>query len=255
MQPAHAQPAEFICLPISPWSERVKFALKLAQVPVTTVVYSPMVDEPWLHYKLGAMPWEKVSVPVLLTPERVAIRGSIPIAAWLASVSSNALVLGDGDTLRKVEAAADKCLEAARYLGLCRMIDSGHVDLEALPAPVRALPTWLAAKASMFIYKMLRYKYSRPEWTDAARANCDKRQGLLELRELLKAGGGKHFSSNQITMCDVVAASALLVIQPPEHEHLAVLLRARRRKDPNDPYVLEFGDLIAWAQDLYTRHR
>ena len=47
--------ARMVTLQVSPWSERARFALKVAGLldHVSIVDYTPMVDEPWLRYLLG----------------------------------------------------------------------------------------------------------------------------------------------------------------------------------------------------------
>jgi glutathione S-transferase len=233
---------QFVCLVLSPWSERVKFALKLSEVQAEVVPYTPFIDEPWLRIKLRAGPWERVSVPVFFVPGQAAIQGSIPIAQWLSSASGNKLAMGDAGTLAKVEAAAEMCLQAGRYASLCRMIEDRVLDREAIPGPLRALPDWMNTASSVLVYKMLRTKYRQPQWTS-----------VEALRALLQAGGGKSFSGQQVTMCDVVAASALVVIKVPQHDAVAAIRRLNQ--NANDPLVPEFSDLFAWMEELYQQHR
>jgi len=192
-----------IHLPNSPWSERAHFALKVAALPepVAKVAYTPVTDELWLRAVTGRWnPMTRVSVPVLCVGNK-AISESMDIARWLSAQPGSHLRMGDDEAvLQQVQTLAELLQAAGRHACLSRVIALGpaKADLSAVPWFLKALvPEFILRAVCVVVYRILVWKYRRPEFTSTAAADALVRAGLLQLRAL--RGAKAFFNGDTLT--------------------------------------------------------
>ncbi len=240
-------------LPMSPWSERARWALDTKRVPYTTERYQPLLGE--LHlWRLRRGHPGPVSVPVLVREDGPPLCDSVEIAKWAdARGSGPSLFPADRlDEIGALVALADRAADAGRARALRRMAAS-EVALQ------EQVPDWLAwggaasRRLARFGVERLLAKY-RGEADGVARTQL--LGALDELREWLERGSvvdGAKVLLGQFTFADIAAAQALAFVRPPEG---ALPLGPGSREAYTDPYVAAVSeDLLAWRDALYARFR
>jgi glutathione S-transferase len=213
-----------------------------------------MLDEIWLRYTIGKYnPFEKVSVPILLTDNNEIIAGSVEIGEWAASKSNGKLPVGDKQLLKRVYEIGQQILEAGRQRALSRIIAANAFDIEDIPSPLRILPDSVNAFSSNLVCQYILRKYRVHENDEEAlkigMAGCEELKNLL-----ISCGGDYLCGGNQITLVDIVALTAVSFIQPTP-------LGRDRLGEGTKPYWYEpslqerFGKLLEWRERIYNQHR
>lgn len=239
-----------IVLPVSPWSERARWALDHHQLSYRTIIHTPFLGERRLRRYVGK---EKVraTVPVLLSGDRV-ISESWDIARY-ADAHGRGAPLIDPELETKVRAwcdRADEAMQSARLLLVDKLASSpAALDENAPPNIPRALRP-LVRPVARFATQWLAKKYrssSEPQETLRAKFRA-------QLEFLRSALSGGDYLLGRFTFADIVMATCLQSIQPPGERYLR-LGPATREVWTQPELAAEVSDLIAWRDRLYEKHR
>lgn len=237
-------------LSYSPWTEKARWALDHHRLPYRYVEHMPMLGELALRRKAGDLT-RKATVPLLLTPSG-PLRDSLLIAEYADSRGDREPLFPEG---RRAEVSAwndrsERLLAAGRGLVVARMGASERAKQEALPAflpaALRPALTGLASGGVAFF----RWKYGLDASGD------DERRAVIagELRALREALGGRPYLLETFSFADVAMAVTLQVVRPADDEHWP--LKDGTREAWRDPALeVDFGDLLEWRNDLYSKHR
>jgi glutathione S-transferase len=244
---------ELLALPFSPWSEKARWALDVRHVPYAYRVYQPLLGEPALRMKVGRLRG-RVTVPVLTTDDGEVLTDSADIARWADQ-------RGDGPSLfprEHLEAIArfvdlsERALDAARALTLSRMLGDDLALAEMVPAGLRRLGK-VASHVGAFGIRRTLHKYGGGRLAlDAHRRALASALG--EIRAALGPSGPEPRTLlGTFTFADIAASQALVAAEPPA---FGLKLRPASRRCWSDAALRqEYGDLVAWRDALYERHR
>lgn len=251
-----------VALPLSPWSERARWALDHHRLDYELVRHMPFLGERRLRRLVAtkmAAPTGKVgpttkraTVPVLVLP------GAVLTESWdivqHADQHGHSTPLLPGDRLpviRRYADLADRTMETARALVMRALLASGEALDETLPPAVpAALRPWLRPLtrygARWFARKYQLRLDAQAEQTGAVRA------ALTVVRAAL--AGGSPYLLGSFTYADIVMAVLLQSVAPVVQPHMP-LGPATRRVWTSPVLAAEFADLVAWRDQLYERHR
>lgn len=252
-----------VALPLSPWSERARWALDHHHLDYELVVHVPFLGERRLRRLIApvneaasskkAGPTKKrATVPVLVLP------GAVLTESWdivqHADRHGHSTPLLPDDRLgeiRRYTDLVDRTLEMGRALVLRALIASGEALDETLPPPVpAALRPWLRP-VTRFGARWFARKYDLRLDAEAEQTNA-VRGALTALRAAL--AGGAPYLLGSFTYADIVMAGLLQSVMPVVQPHIP-LGPATRRVWTSPLLAAEFGDLVAWRDQLYLRHR
>jgi glutathione S-transferase len=252
-----------VALPLSPWSERARWALDHHRLDYELVLHVPFLGERRLRRLVAdtekAAPTKKVgptkrraTVPVLI------LNGAVLTESWdivqHADQHGHSTPLLPGDRLREIRTytdLADRTQEAARALVMRALLASGEALDETLPPQVpAALRPWLRPVAR-YGARWFARKYelcldAEAEQTGAVRA------ALAAVRAAL--AGGSPYLLGTFTYADIVMALLLQSVLPVVQPHMP-LGPATRRVWTSPALAAEFADVVAWRDQLYERHR
>jgi glutathione S-transferase len=223
-------------LAISPWTERVRFALDVLGVPYGYVEHVPMVTEPWIRLRARRLTG-RVSVPVWLPESGPAVFGSMAI---VRSLDRRGRLFPDGEdkAVEAWEAISQSAASALRGRTLERMARS-PAALEAslpppIPRPLRPALRSVSAVAVAFIGR----KYGSRGWGEAPFVRA------------LDA----HLVGDRLSYADLAMGSLLQGVLPVADRFLR-LPSAIRDVWADDDLARRYDDLVAWRDALYDEHR
>lgn len=245
-----SQPPLLLTLPISPWSERARWALDHHGIAYTTQVHLPFLGERRLRRLVGPGP-KRATVPVLVTDGGV-LPESWDIALWADRNGSGSRLIPDAhaQAIRDWAARADAWMGEGRALIVAGMLQSPAALDEALP---RSVPGWLRR----LLRPMTRYSTA---WfgrkygvigADLDRHRATLRAGLAELRAAL---GGRETLLESFSYADIVVATALQGVKPVQSPTIR-LGPATRQVWTQPELAAEFADLLDWRDALYASRR
>jgi len=249
---------ELLGIPYSPWSEKARWALDVRRVPYTFRHYQPLVGEPALRLKLRRFTG-RVSVPVLTTDDGQVLADSADIARWADGRGEGPTLFPAGreaEVLRFVE-LSERGLAAGRSLSLVRLLQDKEALVEMLPRGLRRLLGPLAPKMGAFGVARTLRKYR----TANGGGEGDRRVALGALDELRDAlakaprreGDGPRTLLGELSFADIAAAQVLVFVEPPSS---GLKLGAASRRSFGNPELRgEYGDLVAWRDELYRAYR
>jgi glutathione S-transferase len=242
-----------VYLPVSPFSERARWALEHHGLAYERVQHVPFLGERRLRRLVGPGPG-RASVPVLLAGEE-RLKDSWDIALYADRVGRGAPLVPEAqrEEVRAWNRRADAAMEAGRLLVTAAMLRSPGALGESLgpgvPAPLRVLLRPVARHAMGWFGR----KWGvRTEEAPAALAAV--RAELLGLREALARRGGKYLLGGGFSYADILMATVLQGVRPVEDRAIR-LGPATRQAWTREELAGEFGDLLAWRDGLYARHR
>ncbi len=229
--------ATLVHIPYSPWSRRVRLALRRMAVPVDLKLYTPTLSEPWLRWRLRR-PRGSVSVPVLLRDDGPPLTDSFDIVCWASDRSEKPLAPPAlRDTLREWNARAESALSAGRQLTTYAVLDDPDALLASLPPVVRRLGP-LGPMIGRDACRRLLERYgdgrTEPAWED------DLRYFVADL-ELRIADTGHVLE--EASYADLLAATALTFVRP---DAKARVPEGARRCWTIDGLVEEYPLVFAW---------
>lgn len=240
-----------IYLPVSPWSERARWALDHHGLSYTTSVHVPFLGERALR-KLVGPGVTRATVPVLIA-DGVVLRESWDIALYADRAGTGTpLIPPDREAeVRRYTELADRMMASGRALVTDAMIQSPGALEEALPPEV---PRWLRGllrPVTRYTMRWFARKYGVSDVQRPARV-AEIRAALLELRAALAAGSGTLLGG--FTYADIVVATGLQGVSPVDHP--AIRLGPATRQAWTVPELAgEFADLLAWRDRIYAEHR
>lgn len=240
-----------VVLPISPWSERARWALDHHGIRYELLVHVPFMGERRLRRLVGAGP-TRATVPALLLPDQV-LRESWEIVEYADrhGAASALIPTGRVEEVRQYNDLADRTMAAGRVLVTSALLASPAAQEESLP---RAIPRWIRRGLRPLARHGTRWfarKYQL-QLADGAAPTAALRATLLTLRQRL-AQSSPHLLG-EFSYADIVMASLLQGIAPVSDEYIR-LGPAMRAVWTQPALAAEFSDLVAWRDELYARQR
>jgi glutathione S-transferase len=241
--------AELVALPVSPWSEKARWALDHHRVPYTYREYVPMLFEPWLRARLKK-PFGLVSVPVLFAEGKV-VRDSFAIARYADSVGSGASLF-PASRMSDIVAwneRSEAALSAGRVVALRRMRETPGAGGEALPRFVPDTLRPVLGGGTSVVLGFLQRKYA----AGASEAGVVETIGAA-LEGLRGALNGRAYLLEELSYADIAMAMVVQVVRPVRDGSVP-LGPALREAWSIGELGERFGDLVAWRDALYAKHR
>ncbi len=200
--------ATLVHIPYSPWSRRVRLALRRMGVSVDLKLYTPTLSEPWLRWRLKR--WRgRLSVPVLLRDDGPALTDSFDIVCWGSDRSDAPLAqphLRDG--LREWNARAEAALSAGRQLTTLEVLEDNVALRASLPPPMKTLGPLGSVIGRDACWRLLeKYGDGRtpPAWEEDLRCYVEDLDRRLE--------AGDHLLGEP-SYADLLAATGLAFVRP-----------------------------------------
>lgn len=239
-----------VVLPVSPYSERARWALDHHRLAYETVTHVPYLGERRLR-KLVGPDKPKATVPVLLTGE-ATLTDSWDIARFADRTGSGTkLIPAEREAeIRDWNVRADDTMARARGLVVAGMMGSRAALDESHPP---TMPRFVRPLARPVARRAMRW-FARKHGVnpaDQAGPRAAVRALLVELRSAL---GGRPYLTGSFSYADIVMASALQGVSPVADEYIP-LGPATRAVWTQPELAAEFSDLVAWRDRLYERHR
>jgi glutathione S-transferase len=243
-----------IHLPVSPWSERARWALDHHRIDHDRVTHTPVIGERRLRRLLGAgrSRGPRATVPALILPDRI-LTESWDIARYADQHGSSSPLLPPDRIaeIQRYNELADRAMTAGRALISQGLLASPEALDESLP---RDVPTWLRPWLRPMTRQGARWfahKY-HVHLGDTASPLALLRATLETLRaELAKSA---PYLLGSFTYADIVMATLLQGVSPVVGNYIR-LGPATRRVWTRTELAAEFADLVAWRDELYERHR
>jgi glutathione S-transferase len=240
-----------IALPYSPWSEKARWALDHHRVNYHETEHIPLLGGPLLRWRLRR-PTGRVTVPAILF-DGGRLTDSFAIARWADAVGHGEPLIPPemADAIAAWNERSETVLDAGRALLVGRVPDHREALIEALPSafprPLRPKLVPIAAAGMGF----LEWKYSMRKHTIGANLNRIRVE-LRALRDVL--AGTQSYVLGRFTYADIVMAAAMQVFKPVANGWLRI--GPETRDVWTEPELAEeFGDLVAWRDWVYERHR
>ena len=242
--------AALVHLPVSPWSERARWALDHHRIAYRSVEHVPILGELKLRRLLGHPP-RRVTVPVLQVGDEL-LSDSWDIARYADRVGSAAPLIPPGHeaSVRHWHDLAERAMSAARPLTLQRLLQSHDALREALPAPIPGWARSLLWPVAAWVTRRFAQKYSL-DLHETAAPRASVQAALTELRAAL--GGGDHLLP-AFSYADIVMATLLQGVVPVADRYVP-LGPATRAAWTQTELAQSNADLVAWRDRLYERHR
>lgn len=240
---------ELLGIPLSPWTEKARFALDHHRVAYDYAVYTPMLGEAALRLRTRKLTG-RVSVPVLFDGGR-AIPDSFAIAKHADAIGAGEpLVEGAG----KADVVAwndrsETALDAARTLSLPRLVSTPGAAEEALPKFVPSGARPAMAKVAELGIAYVGWKYGASANEGGALSTIEAT--LVALREAL---GGRPYLLEKFGYADVAMAAVMQFLRPVEHASVRIG-RATREAMTNADLAAKYADLLDWRDAIYANHR
>jgi len=241
-----------IALPLSPWSEKARWALDHHEVPYVEKVYLPMLGAPLLRWRLRRLRG-RVTVPILLDGGHTICLDSFDIARYAERTGHGEPLFRRGQEaeIAHWNRLSDQAMHATRALATFRMEDDRAARQEALAA---VMPRGLAGvfrPAAIVAVRFLQRKYHVADADETAH-RARLRDIMLELRQALS--GRRYVVGGRLSYCDIAMAAALMGVQPNDAPHLP-WGPASRRSSTDLELAGEFTDLLGWRDHIYAQHR
>ncbi len=187
-------------------------------------------------------------MPVLLT-DQGAIADSWEIARW-ADARGTGPVLVPAAAISELEhwiERSQRGMAAGRMLSLRRVLEVPAALDELTPPFARSLGTLGRSMIRAGVRRTLR-KYAPPRDTE------DHRSVLCSVLDELRTALRGPTLLDTFSYADITMAQVLVFVHPPD----PTFLRSGpiNRSLFGDPELVKrYGDLVAWRDDLYARHR
>jgi glutathione S-transferase len=240
-----------VILPVSPWSERARWALDHHHLPYRTMIHAPFLGERKLKKLIGPTT-KRATVPVLLEGAQ-RFTDSADIARHADAIGSGDKLFPDGrdaDVARFV-ALADDTMAAGRALITKSLLESDGALDEALPPSVPSPLRPLSRPITRYATRWFARKYAL-DLDDTGPAEAKVRAGLDAVRTALSSS--KPYLLGTFSWADISACSLLQAVRPVDHP-LYKLGPATRQQWTSPALSSSYPDLLEWRDALYARHR
>lgn len=235
-------------LPISPWSEKARWALDHHRIAYRYDAYIPLLGELKLRIRMRK-PSGRVTLPVLHDGD-AWLTDSFEIARYADRMGSGP-PLFPGDKLAEVaewNRRSEAALSAGRALMMLASADDPAMALPFLPPGVPpALKPFLLPLAKKGV-EIFIAKYQMREGEGSHVAVFEH-----ELDALDKAlSGRRYLVGDALSYADIAMAMVLQGISPVDERYMP---RLPGDGDSNGKLKRRYADLIAWRDQLYAQHR
>jgi glutathione S-transferase len=230
----------------SPWTEKARWALDHHSVAYRYHEHVPVLGELLLRAKARSRPkGTKASVP-LLAEGNATFCSSFAIARHAESIGRGEPLFPkdhDDEVVRWAD-LSDRVIGAGRARVLAGLRVNREAQREALPSfipgALRGVLTPMAWSAAIFL--------GSKHGVEAGEENA-LRPALDELR---KALAGRPYLLGRFTFADLAIAASLQALRPRKKSPLGPATRAIWESAALAP---EYGDLLAWRDTIYAKHR
>jgi glutathione S-transferase len=243
--------SRFIGLPYSPWTEKARWVLDHHRIHYKFMEHAPIVGDLLLRI-LIRKPKGRVTVPVFEDGGRW-FTDSFDIAQHADRIGSGPRLF-PGDKLAAIEAwnrKSEAAMTAARAHMIVQSADNPKAAAAAIPpvvpAPVKPLLVPLAKK----FFESFIVKYNMREGSESHMATLTS--ALDDLRAGL-AGKGGYLLGNEFSYADIAMAVVLQIVSPVDERYMAIGPGGREGWTTRE-LVDRYGDLLAWRDELYAKHR
>jgi glutathione S-transferase len=243
---------KLVVLKTSPWSERAKWALDHHGLAYDTVDHTPFLGELRLRRIARGEGKKRVTTPVLVEDGRV-FTDSWDIARHADEVGKGSkLFPAEHETeIEKWNDLSEEAMKAGRGLLIPTLMASGAALDSTLPP---FFPQWvrpalrpITRYATAWFSRKYELRFDQaPELLRAIRS------ALETLRAALAKSSPYLLGS--FSYADIVMAIVLQGVKPVDDRHFP-LDPAMRLAWTREDLVADFGDLLAWRDRLYERHR
>ncbi len=239
-----------VSLPVSPFSERARWALDHHRLRYRTIVHEPFIGEAKLQKLVG--PGKKATAPALI--EHGIVIGDSTLIARHADIhgeGSPLFLSGKDAELAHWLTLANETSAAGRVLVSVALLKNGGALDETLPRRLGQLRP-LLRPVTRYGTRWFARKYNFGlDAAAVAAATAAVRAGLDAVREGLH---GKRYVLDEFSYADILVALLLQMVTPVQHA--AYPLKPATRAAWTSPQLAkEFADLVEWRDALYTRHR
>jgi glutathione S-transferase len=240
-----------VFLPVSPYSERARWALDHHGIAYRELVHQPFLGEWRLRRLLASLPGERATVPALLTSEG-ALKSSWDIANYTDRIGKAAPLIPaeQAKAIKSLTARVDNAAEAGRILVSARLLAHPAALDESLPATIpHFMRPWLRPMTRYGMRWFMR-KYELDTATmDANQAEFSK---ILESFEVELSRG--RYLLGSFSFADIALATLLQSIAPVADRYIPIGPALRRAwSDPT--LATRFARLVTWRDRLYEAHR
>jgi glutathione S-transferase len=216
----------------SPWSERVRWALKFKGLAYEKENYEPGVDEEKIKKLTG-----QAMVPVLLADGKV-IPDSTAILEWLEAAKPEPVLLPRAEKDRAQVTLWEELMLGvlgphARTLIIGRELRINHPEVQRSG-------------------KYFAEKYGHSAYMEE-QAKLTLRRVLLSLKQTLS--GRQYLVGDAFTRADLTTAAMLMLLRPAPEEFFVFPQPVRRIY--MDPLADEpaFSSVFNWRDEMYKKHR
>jgi glutathione S-transferase len=239
-----------VVLPVSPWSERARWALDHHGLSYRKIEHIPFIGERRLRRLVGARS-SRATVPVLIAGGQV-LTDSWDIALYADREGSGSPLLPPAELadIQRWNELGERTMTAARVLTVSRLAASNGALDESLPPAVPRLIRRALRPVTRYGMAWFARKYALlgkdPETSRRA-----LRETLDQLRSALGATG---YVLASFSYADIIAATLLQGVVPVAGRYIR-LGPATREAWTQADLAEEYADLIRWRDQLYERHR
>jgi glutathione S-transferase len=240
-----------VSLKVSPWTERAKWALDHHGLAYEVVEHFPIIGERRLRGLVGPDK-PQATVPVLIAGDDV-LSESWDIAVYADRVGKGTKLIPPEHeaVIRTWTTLADEAMQSGRALVVAALLANPSALDESGPPFVAAWLRPLLRPIARRATRAFARKYGmRLEENDAN--TLLMRAALNVLRQGRRPGS--LFLLGSFTYADIAMATMLQGISPVEDRFIN-LGPATRIAWTRQDLAGEYGDLIAWRNDLYERRR
>jgi glutathione S-transferase len=232
-------------MPYSAWSERARFALLHHGYAFEEREHIPVLGE--LALRVRARKFSGPATVPLLIEDGLAIMDSLAIAEHVDRKGSGSSLFPDAqrEAIEAFNARLEPMFRVARARALQVSMSDGEAARDLVPAALRALP--FAEFSGRLGVRFVSWKHPTPkgEIRELLRA------GLVEVRTALN---GRRYIHGAFSYADIIAATAVQQVAPPEDRYIP-LSPIKRRTWADPQLAAEFSDLVSWRDALYAKHR
>lgn len=240
-------------LPLSPWTERARWALDHHGLSWRRVVHAPFLGEGKLKKLRRGLPG-KPTTP-LLVDDGVVYPSSDAIARHADAIGAGAKLFPagrDADVDAWI-ANAERGSQNGRVLITRRLLDSPGALDEQLPPFTPSFVRPLLRPVTRYGTRWFARKYDLPV-DDAAAVAAAEAAACAALDAVRAALDGGDYLLGAFSFADIVSCLLLQAVQPVQHPKYPLLPATRAQWTA--PHLVErYRDLLAWRDRLYARHR
>jgi glutathione S-transferase len=275
--------ATLFALPLSPWSEKARWALDHHGIGYVEKSALPTFGAPLLRWRLRRLRG-RITFPLLYDGRGGLCLDPLDIARFAERTGGGTPLFrrGQEEEVARWHQLSEEALRAAQDLSGEREAERPVVvrpQALATQALATMTPRGLAGLLVPAARVAVRFLQRRSRWLDggarwgssrsshapdasSASSGFDPdesphrarlRRALLELRRAL-SDGRRYLVGDALSYCDIAMAVALMGVEPADAPHLP-FTPAARRSATDLVLAGEFTDLLGWRDELYAEHR